>query len=127
MTLTGASSPPKRSTLDRPLQPIHRCIKAALVDLQRRFLGLADLLDDLLILRAQLVIPVRLLLDDRANPVVLARVRSHIAEDAQLGDVRVVFGVESFELRVQRLVAGTWQTSVAFVDLDVWITLAEVD
>ena len=43
-----------------------------LVNLQRRLLGLADLLDDLLILRTQLRAPVRLLLDDGADPVVLA-------------------------------------------------------
>jgi hypothetical protein len=37
-------------------------------------------------------------------------------------DVRVVFGVESFELRMQGFVAGTGQAGIAFVNLDVRVS-----
>jgi hypothetical protein len=58
------------------LDLVDRSIEAALVYLERRFLGLAHLLDDLLVTGAQLRIPMSLFLDDSADPVVLARVGS---------------------------------------------------
>ena len=41
-------------------------------------------------------------------------------------DIRVVFGVESFQFRVQGLVAGAGPAGVAVVDLDVGIADPEV-
>ena len=38
LTAAGPAPPPKRGALNRPLQPVHRSIKAPLVDLQLRFL-----------------------------------------------------------------------------------------
>ena len=68
-----------------------------------------------------------LLLDDGADPVVLTRVGSHVTEDAQLGDVRVVFGIDAFEFWMERSIAGAGKTGIALVDLDVGVTLLEVD
>jgi len=58
--------------------------------------------------------------------VVLPRIGSHIGQDAQLVDVRIVLRVESFQLRMKRLVAGARQTGIAVVDADVRIADLEV-
>ena len=68
-----------------------------------------------------------LLLDDGPDPVVLARVGSHVTEDAQLGDAGVVFWIDSFELWMEGIVASAGETGIALVDLDVRVTLLEVD
>lgn len=60
-----------------------------------------------------------LLLDDRPDPVVLAGVGCDICQDAQLGQVRVVFRVDAFELWMEGFVAGAGQAGIAFVDLGV--------
>ncbi len=73
-------------------------------------------------MRTQIGIAVRLLLDDRPDPVVLARIGSNIGEDAQLGDVGIVFRIEAFELGMDGSVAGSRQASVALVDLGVGTT-----
>jgi hypothetical protein len=54
--------------------------------------------------------------------LVLAGVGSDIGQDAQPGDVRVVFGVDAFELRVEGGVAGAGETGIALVDLGVGIS-----
>jgi hypothetical protein len=56
----------------------------------------------------------------------LAGVGRNVAEDGELVDVRVVFGIESFELRVDGFVAGAGQAGVSLVDLDVGVSDAEV-
>ena len=66
-----------------------------------------ELLDDLLVTGAQFRIPMRLLLDDGADPVVLTRVGRDITEDAQLGDVGIVFWVDAFELWMESSVPST--------------------
>jgi hypothetical protein len=117
----------ERSLLDRSLDPVDGRVETALVDLQSRLLGLADLLDDLLVVGAQLTVTVGLLLDDRPDAVVLAGVGCDICQDAQLGQVRVVFRVDAFELWMEGGVAGAGQAGIALVDLGVGISLLEVD
>jgi len=112
---------------DRSVDPVHWRIETALIDLQRGVLGLTHLLDDLLAVGAQLTVAMGLLLDDRPDPVVLTGVGSDIGEDAQLGQVRVVFRVDAFELWVEGFVAGAGQAGIALVDLGVGISLLEVD
>ena len=76
---------------------------------------------------SEALISTRLLLDAGADPAVLMGVGSNVAEDAQLGDVGIVFGVDAFELWMERSVAGARQASVALVHLGVGVTLLEVD
>jgi hypothetical protein len=85
------------------------------------------LLDNLFITRTQFGIPTGLFLNDGTDPVVLPGVWRHVAEDAQLVDVWIVFWVDSLELGVQGGVAGAGQASIALIDLGVRVTLLEVD
>jgi hypothetical protein len=50
--------------LDGAFDLVDGCVEAALVDLEGRLLGLADLLDDLFVAGAQLEVAVGLLVDD---------------------------------------------------------------
>ncbi len=61
------------------------------------------------------------------HALVLPRVRSDVAQDAQLGEVGVVLRVDVLQFRMQGLVAGPGQPGVSLVDLGVGISLAEVD
>jgi hypothetical protein len=74
------------------------------------------LLNDLFVAGPEIGAAVRLLLDDGPDPVVLARVGSHVTEDAQLGDVGIVFRIDSFEFRMERGVAGAGEAGIALVD-----------
>jgi len=58
--------------------------------------------------------------------VVLLRIGSNVAQDAQLVDVRIIFRIESFQFWVKCFVAGARKTGVAVVDADVRITDLEV-
>jgi hypothetical protein len=78
---------------------------------------LADLLHDLFVAGVQLVVAAGLLLDDGADPVVLTGVGRDVAQDAHLGDVGVVFRIDSFQLGMQSGVAGAGQAGIALVDL----------
>jgi hypothetical protein len=91
---------------------VDRCVEAAGVDLQRRFFGLADLVDDLFVTGAQLEVAVGLLVDDGADAVVLTGVRSDVGEDAQLVDVGVVFWVEAFYFRMKGCVGRVADSGV---------------
>ena len=66
-------------------------------------------------------------LHHRPDLIELPRVWSYVPQDAELVDVRIVLRVESFELWMEGFVAGAGQTSIAFIDLGVWVTLLEVD
>ena len=95
--------------------------------LQSRSFGLAHLLGDTFILGLEIGIVVGLVAHDGGIALVFAGVGSYVGEDTQLGDIGVVFGVGSFEFGMQGGVAGAGQAGIAFIDLDVGISLAEVD
>jgi hypothetical protein len=66
---------------------------------------------------AQLGVAVGLLLDDGVQAVVLARVGSDVAQDAELVDVRVVFWIEAFYFRMECGVRGVADSEVSKVSL----------
>lgn len=91
----------KACALDRAFDGVDRSVEAALIDLKGGLLGLADLLDDLFVAGSEVGVVVGLLLEDGTDLVVLTRVGGGISEDGELGDVGIVFWVESFELWMQ--------------------------
>ena len=58
--------------------------------------------------------------------VVLPGVGRHIGQDGHLVDVGIVFGIYSFEFRMEGFVAGAGQAGIAFGDLDEGISFMEV-
>jgi hypothetical protein len=64
---------------------------------------------------AQLGVAVRLLVDDSADPVVLAGIGGDVGEDAELVDVGVVFWVEAFYFRIKGCVGGAADSGVSKV------------
>ena len=63
----------------------------------------------------QLGAAVGLLVDGSSDPVVLARVGSNVTQDAELVDVRVVFWVEAFYLRMKGSVSRVADSGVSKV------------
>jgi len=74
--------------VDRSVEPAH-------VDVEGRFLGQSGLFDDLLEAGAQLDIITNGLRQLALQVVELARVWCHVGQDGELGDVGVVFGIET--------------------------------
>jgi hypothetical protein len=105
----------KGGALDGAFDLVDGCVEAALVDLEGRLLGLADLFDDLFVVGAQVGVAVRLLVDDGADAVVLPRVGRHVGQDAQLVDVRVVFWVEAFYFRMKGCIGRVADSGVSKV------------
>jgi hypothetical protein len=97
------------------LDLVDRCVEAALVDLEGGLFGLANLINDLFVVGAQLGVAVGLLVDDGADPVVLTGVGSDVGEDAQLVDVGIVFWVEAFYFRIKRSVGRVADSGVSKV------------
>jgi hypothetical protein len=64
--------------------------------------------------------------DDAGILLVLTGVRGYISQDGHLVDVRVVFRVYSFEFWMECFVAGAGQAGIAFIRLDVRVSLLEV-
>ena len=64
---------------------------------------------------AQFGVAVGLLVDDSADPVVLAGVGSDVGEDAQLVDVGVVLWVEAFYFRMEGCVGRVADSGVSKV------------
>ena len=84
--------------------------------------SLPHAVEDLLVLVAQFGRVFRLLADQLAEGVVLAGIGRDVGQDRQLIDIRVVFGVESLQLRVNGFVSGAGEASIAFIDLGVGIS-----
>ena len=95
-------------------------------DLESGLLGLADLLGDARVLGFESGVVLGRGADPGRILLVLAGVGSDISQDAQLGNVGVLFGVESLELGMEGGVAGTGQAGIAFIDLDVGIAMGRV-
>ncbi len=93
----------------------------ALGDLESRRLGLAHLGMDTLVLGFESRIVRGLGAHHRSVALILAGVGGDIGQDAQLGDIGVVFGADAFQFRMQGLVAGAGQAGIAFIDLGVGI------
>jgi hypothetical protein len=94
---------------------VDRCVEAALVYLESGLFGLADLIDDLFVVGAQLGVAVGLLVDDSPDAVVLTRVGSDVGEDAELVDVGVVLWVEAFYFRMKGSVGRVADSGVSKV------------
>jgi hypothetical protein len=92
---------------------VDRCVEAALVYLESGLFGLADLIDDLFVVGAQLGVAVGLLVDDSSDPVVLPRIGSYVSKDPQLVDVGVVFWVEAFYFRMKGCVGRVADSGVS--------------
>ena len=95
--------------------------------LESGLLGLADLLGDAVVLGFESGVVAGRGADAGGVLLVLAAVGSDIGQDTQLGDVGVLFGAESLEFRMEGGIAGAGQAGIALVDLDVGISLVEVD
>jgi hypothetical protein len=101
--------------LDGAFYLVYGCVEATLVDLQRGLFGLADLVNDLFIVGAQLGVAVGLLVDDSSDAVVLAGVRGDVTEDAELVDVGIVFWVDTFYFRMKGCVGRVADSGVSKV------------
>ena len=112
---------------DGALEGFHRSVEVVAGDLKSGFLGLADLLGDAVVLGFESGVVLGRGADAGGVLLVLAGVGSDIGQDAQLGDVGVLLGVESFEFGMEGSVARARQAGIAFIDLDVGISLVEVD
>lgn len=100
--------------------------KALVIHPDSGVLGLPDALEDAVVFDLKFGVALSLFADLLSERVVLARVGCDIGEDGELVDVRVVFGVDVFEFRVERGIAFTRQASESLIDLYVGITDTEV-
>jgi hypothetical protein len=98
----------------------------ALGNLKSRLLGLTNLFGDTLVLGFEFRVALGLVMSPGGELLILAGVGSYVAKDAHLGDVGVIFGIDSLKLGVEGGVSVAGQAGIALVDLDVGIALVEV-
>ena len=98
----------------------------AVIHADDRFAGLLDPVQDLLVLDFELGVVLGLPADLLPVGVVFPGIGSHIGQDGQLVNVRVVLGADVFEFGMERRIAGAGKTGITIIDLDEGITVMEV-
>ena len=105
---------------------INRGREVAILHPDHRLAGSLDPIQDPLVLDLELGIALSFFAHFLPVGVVLPGVGSHIGQDGHLVDVGIVFGIDSFEFRMQGFIAGAGQAGIAFGDLDEGISFMEV-
>lgn len=92
--------------LDRAFHGFDGSVEVLPGDLESGFFGLADLFGDLGVFGFEVGVVLGRGADTGGISLVLTGVGSDVGQDAELGDVGVVFGAEAFEFWMDGFVAG---------------------